>query len=82
MTSSIETMSRRVKTKIGTLSGRVPNKDIRHRLWRKFVGCIWAKPRIAKASKAMKFSVVRKSTKEFKEWETICKVGVERRLMR
>ena len=71
MTSSIETMSRRVKAKIGTLSGRVPNKDTRHRSRCKFVGCIWAKPRIAKAAKAAKFSVVRRSTKEFKEWGDI-----------
>lgn len=68
MTGGVKTLSRRIKAKIRTLSGGIPNKETWSGTRLKFMCIVRAEPGIAKAAKAPKFGVVGDGVEEFKKW--------------
>lgn len=53
-------MSSGIKTLVGTLGGRVTNKDTKSGLEVQFVLRIWFKPRKTQTSKHLKFEIIRR----------------------
>ena len=65
VTRSVNARGGGIEIEIGTLSGRVPNKDTWRRTRGEFMRGIWAKPWVTETAKTAKFGVVRRGVKEF-----------------